>query len=498
MKTKWILTTIFALALSVSGMAKNVTISKEQMMDKIKGAWAGQVIGCTYGGPTEFRWQGMMIPDTIAIKYNDHCIKWHYDHDMGLYDDLYMDLCFLDVMHREGIDAPVRSHADAFANAGFMLWHANQAARYNILQGVYPPESGHWLNNPHADDIDYQIEADYAGIITPGMPNEASRISDKIGHIMNYGDGWYGGVFVGAMYSTAYFCNDVETVVSEALKTIPSRSRFYKCIADVIRWHKQYPTDWKRTWRLVQGRYSDVQGCPDGVMRPFNIDAVINSAYIVIGLLYGEGDFAKTLEISTRCGQDSDCNPASAGGVLGCMMGYSKIPECWMKNLYEVEDRNFAYTDISLNKAYDYSLSMATELVVRNGGRDLGGDLLVKVQKPKAVRFEQSFPGMKPIETFEGEDLESQKPIEFTGCGITVAGSWEGKAEDYVARIEIILDGKQYKIMEFPTKFHDRCAELCWIYGLEQGKHTLSFKHLNPNKDITIWCDNIVIYGKTK
>ena len=74
---------------------------------------------------------------------------------------------------------------------------------------------------------------------------------------------------------------------------------------------------------------------------PFNIDAVTNSAYILIGLLYGEGDFSKTLDIATRCGQDSDCNPASAGGILGAMLGYDNIPEKWMRNLREVEDMDF-------------------------------------------------------------------------------------------------------------------------------------------------------------
>ena len=53
-----------------------------------------------------------------------------------------------------------------------------------------PPASGHWKNNPHADAIDFQIEADFIGMICPGMVNTASDFSDKIGHIMNYGDGW--------------------------------------------------------------------------------------------------------------------------------------------------------------------------------------------------------------------------------------------------------------------------------------------------------------------
>ena len=165
------------------------TISKEKLMDKIKGGWAGQSIGCTYGGPTEFKYNGTMIQEYVPIVWPDGYIKWWYENVPGLYDDVYMDLTFVDVFDRLGLDAPVDSFAMAFATAGYTLWHANQSARYNILQGIMPPASGHWLNNPHADDLDYQIEADYAGLMSPGMPNTASEISDKIGHIMNYGDG---------------------------------------------------------------------------------------------------------------------------------------------------------------------------------------------------------------------------------------------------------------------------------------------------------------------
>ena len=77
--------------------------------------------------------------------------------------------------------------------------------------------------NPHADDIDYQIEADFAGLMNPGMPNSASEISDKIGHIMCYGDGWYGGVYVGAMYSLAFISNDIQSLVSTKNFLVTSR-----------------------------------------------------------------------------------------------------------------------------------------------------------------------------------------------------------------------------------------------------------------------------------
>lgn len=74
--------------------------------------------------------------------------------------------------------------------------------------------------------------------MNPGMPNSASQISDKVGHLMCYGDGWYGGVYVGAMYSLAFVSDDIQFIVTEALKTIPEESGFYKCIADVIEWYK--------------------------------------------------------------------------------------------------------------------------------------------------------------------------------------------------------------------------------------------------------------------
>ncbi|MBD0296333.1 MAG: ADP-ribosylglycohydrolase family protein, partial [Flavisolibacter sp.] len=177
-----------------------LAISRETLKDKIKGGWAGQTIGVTFGGPYEFRFQGTFIGDYQPLLWYDGYLKKTMLENPGLYDDLYMDLTFVDVFEKSGLNAPVDSFASAYADAGYMLWHANQAGRYNILNGIKPPQSGHWLNNPHADCIDYQIESDFAGLMSPGMPNTASAISDKIGHIMNYGDGWYGGVYVGALY----------------------------------------------------------------------------------------------------------------------------------------------------------------------------------------------------------------------------------------------------------------------------------------------------------
>jgi hypothetical protein len=504
--------TLAAVILSTENCSNNTSIpetyviTKSQLLDKIKGAWAGQTIGCTYGGPTEFRYNGTMIQDYIPIKWPDGYIKHWYEHTPGLYDDIYMDLTFVNVFDRLGIDAPVDSLAMAFATAGYTLWHANQSARYNILHGIMPPQSGHWLNNPHADDIDYQIEADYAGIMSPGMPNTASEISDKVGHIMNYGDGWYGGVYVGAMYTLAFISNDIEFIVTEALKTIPEKSTYYKCMRDVIAWHKQFPDDWKRTWFECEKKWSSDIGCPDGVFTPFNIDAVINSAYILIGLLYGEGDFHKTMDIATRCGQDSDCNPASVAGILGVMLGYSNIPEYWMKNLQEVEDMNFAYTGISLNKAYQMSFDQAIQVIEREGGKVEGENVTIVCQKPLPVHYEKSFDGLYPIEIKAlHKRIIDVGEFAFVGTGVVFKGgisssgggnnNVSAKNANYVAKVLVSMDGSEVETVSLPVDYRTRRNEIFWKYQLPNQGHTVTFKWLNPEEGIAINFYDAIIYS---
>lgn len=490
-----------ALLFASASFGKSITISKAVLMDKIKGGWAGKVIGCTYGGPTEFKYKDRMIPDDVEIKWPDHQIKWYYDHAPGLYDDIYMDLTFVDIFEKKGLDAPINDFANAFANAGYPLWHANQSARYNILiDKLMPPQSGYWKHNPHADDIDFQIEADYAGLMSPGMINTAVSYTDQIGHIMSYGDGWYGGVYVAAMFSLAFVSNDVNYIVKEALKTIPAQSTFYQCIADVIKWYKQNPADWKKTWQLVQDKYGKEIGCPDGVMSDFNIDAKINSAYCVMGLLYGEGDYSKSLEISTRCGQDSDCNPSTVGGILGTMMGYSQIPEYWMMPLKEVEERPFAYTDISLSKAYQMSYNQALKVIAKNSGKVTPKAVSIKTQNPKTVRLEQSFEGLALVGKvgLKNKPLDSLGEVKFTGCGVVLRGKLEADDKAYVGLLDVYIDGKKMKTVHLPASNHSRSNDIYWNYDLEQGDHVLTVKRLNPKDNVKTTAWSIVVYKKAK
>jgi len=483
---------------SVQKLPATITLTKQQLQDKIKGGWAGQTIGVTFGGPYEFRYQGSFIQDYQPLLWNSTVIKKNMLYNPGLYDDLYMDLSFVDVFEKYGLDAPVDSFANAFAHAGYTLWHANQGARYNILNGIKAPASGNWVNSTHADDIDYQIECDYAGLMSPGLPNTASAISDKIGHIMNYGDGWYGGVYIGAMYTLAFVSSDVPFIVEEALKTIPKQSKYYQCIADVIRWHKQYPADWHQTWYELQKKWSSDIGCADGIFSPFNIDATINSAYVVMGLLYGNGDFTKTLEVATRAGQDADCNPSSAGGVLGTIIGYDKIPAYWKQGLKEAEDIDFKYTTISLNKVYTIGFKHALENLKRNGGKEKDDNIIIKVQQPATVKLEQGFTGLYPVDKIEfGKDI-ADTSFSFEGTGFILRGSANkknDKEDDYVFKAELYIDGVKVETAELPTNYTIRRNELFWKYPLPKGRHTVRVKVLNPDDRYNLHSDDYIVYS---
>ncbi len=472
-------------------------ISLEELKDKIAGGWAGQTIGVTYGGPTEFRYNGTMIQPYEPIPWYDGYLLETFQKIPGLYDDIYMDFTFVEVLEEKGLDAQASDFADAFAHRDYLLWHANQMARYNVLQGKGPPASGHWRNNPEADSIDFQIEADFAGLMSPGMPNAASEISDRVGHIMNHGDGYYGGVYVAAMYALAFVEPDVGAVVAKALETIPPESDFRKTIEDVIRWHRQYPDDWRETWFEIEKKWSEDIGSPVGVFRAFNIDAKLNAAYVVMGLLYGGGDFQKTLDVSTRAGQDSDCNPSSAAGILGVILGYEEIPSTWKAGLPSIEALDFPYTKTSLREVYELSYRHALQSIERRGGRVSETEVEIPVEAPKVVPLERNFEGHYPVaELVLERDVRDETTFTFDGIGFAAFGqarSVDGK--DHVMEAELYIDGALVESFRLPTRESARRFIPVYRYELAPGRHEARVRIANPSDAHHLRLDYVIVYG---
>jgi len=457
-------------------------ISRAVLLDKIKGGWAGQMIGVAYGAPTEFKSNGKIgewvLPWTEGMLEN----TIHQD-------DLYVEMTFAKVMDDFGLEAITPQYGEAFKNSKYHLWHANAGARRALNQGVSAPWSGHPKYNFHANDIDFQIEADFIGLMCPGLPRESNKYCDRVGRVMNSGDGLYGGMFVCGMYSAAYFASDPHEVVAAGLACIPARSEYGRLIADLLRWHTQFPNDWRKVWQLVEDKWDRNDPCPDGFNVPFNIDAKLNGAYIAFGLLFGDADFEKTMEISTRCGQDSDCNPSSAAGVLGVMLGFDRSPAKFKAELPKLENTKFDYTDYSFNDIVKSTETRALKIIRATGGQVSDSQVVVKMQKPKAPKLEQWSPGIpdrrigagEAAWTWSGtwndergakfsETAGSEAVLKFEGVAVAVIGA----LTQLGGRADVYLDGtKQMLALDayIVPNTHDNV--LWQASGLKPGAHML-------------------------
>ncbi len=390
---------------------KSRRLTVKQYTDMMKAGWIGQMVGVGWGGPTEFRYKGTIIPEANMPEWKPKLVNQFKQ------DDIYVEMTFLRTMELHGLDVSIRQAGIDFANSGYNLWHANRVGRINLRQGIAPPDSGHPKFNTHADDIDYQIEADFAGLIAPGLPNTVIELGEKFGRLMNYGDGLYGGQFVGGMYAEAFFETNIEKIVRAGLECIPKGSQYHECITDVLMWYRQNPDNWQKTWRLINEKYHlnpqyrRFSCSPE--RREFNIDAKINGAYIVMGLLYGEGDPDKTIVISTRCGQYSDCNPSNAGGILFTTMGFSKLPERFKSALDPAG--KFSHTPYNFPKLIEVCEKLVRQAVVQAGGKmeknDNGEDVFViPVAKPRPSRLEQCWqPGLIANSRFTKAEFDEIK-----------------------------------------------------------------------------------------
>lgn len=338
------------------------TISVEDYRDKMAGGWFGQIIGVTYGAPTEFKKAGTLFEDKELPVWTDATANNCFGQD-----DLYVEMTFLNSLDKHGIDVSSRKAGIDFANSRYRLWCANHNGRNNLRRGIAAPSSSHPKNHPSTDDIDYQIEADFSGIIAPGMPQRVVKLGEQFGRIMNYGDGLYAGQFIGGMYAEAFFENDRVKTVEAGLKCIPQSSKYAQMVRDMLEWYKADPVDWKKAWKLAVDKYGTKDSPMVGKVSFPAIDVKINGACVLLGYLWGDGDIMKTAKISTAAGYDSDCNPSSSVGVLGVQIGYKNLgPEYTAKFIRDVK---WEFTDYDFDTLLAVSERITKKIIDAEGGR---------------------------------------------------------------------------------------------------------------------------------
>ncbi|MFN8581644.1 MAG: ADP-ribosylglycohydrolase family protein [Gemmatimonadaceae bacterium] len=460
-----------------------------RLEDKIRGGWAGQMIGVSFGAPTEFQYLGRIIPEDSLPTWQPDMVKDALDQD-----DLYVDMTLASVLDDKGLDATTDDFGAMFRNAKYHLWHANLAARRALKRGIPATLSGTPSYNAHANDIDFQIEADFVGLMSPGLPQSATNICLRAGRVMNSGDGVLGGVFVSGMYAAAFFEHDTRRIVEAGLASLPPGSPYARIISDVLEWSRQFPDDWMHVWQMVNEKWDRREPCPAGALHPFNIDAKLNGAYVALGLLYGAGDFRKTITIATRAGQDSDCNPASAAGVLGVVLGFEAIPDEYKRGIAQIADEKFSYTSYTFNTIVASTLRRAVALARRHGARVDGDSLRINIEPPKPAEVRTWDDYGSPTErvsiadrrwTFRGawhasprngtpveqrsDSAGAEASISFQGTGVIVGGTYlkaGGTADVY-------LDDKLQRTVDvYSDEDADKTDEDVWhAFGLAPGTH---------------------------
>ena len=355
---------MMAIVLSLPVRAEQV-ITADELADKMRGMWLGQLIGNCAGRSTEGVYIGSAPNLNPPVPW---VIKQEWDGD----DDTDIEYVAMHILESHGFDCNSQEMASEWLQhiiIGSGVFIANKQARYLMDDGFLPPETGSRTYNEHWYSIDSQITTETLGAVSPGLVQSAVDTAGKFARISNEGFPTHAAQLYAAMYAKAFFEPNVVTLVTESLDAIPVTSRTYAVASDVLDWYLADASDGVLDWSATRGKlYDYYQGTYSFGRQYVWLESTINAGATVLCLLYGQGDFKETVQIGVLAGWDCDCNPATAGGLIGIIDGYSGLPAdltdpCTCGNVYKNVYRP-DLPDAGLGKPqYEAITSIASRLV---------------------------------------------------------------------------------------------------------------------------------------
>jgi hypothetical protein len=371
---------IILLAASTTALvqAADRRITLADYRDKVYGAWAGQIVGASYG----FNFEGK-ARNAIEL---DHYIN-HYEAAL-VDDDYYYEMVALFGFERHGLNMTVEQLGEMWKEYRAGTWGSSEQTRLALERGIKAPDTGSPRYNRWFHTIGPQFSSDIYGMISPGMVNLAGTVARRYSHINGYAEGSDGAVFVAACISEAFFEKNPVKIVRQAAQLINPGSNYRKAIDFVIAGYEQ-----GKDWRAIAAE-SEARWRPD---YPQLNNSVANGALVAIGILFGEGDFMKSLNVTTQVGDytDADCNAANVSSVVGAMKGFSAIPKQFLEPMH-----NRIYGDhmgpLKLNRVVDEKIDdiarrvaeMGQKNVLANGARLKGETLEIPQQKVQTQALE--------------------------------------------------------------------------------------------------------------
>jgi ADP-ribosylglycohydrolase len=324
-------------------------IAESTLRDKIEGYWIGQLVGNYMGFPFENLYTDQSIPVFIDRYYDFRALD-SLDLKMNLNDrraytpimanamdgawsddDTDIEFVTLFAVEKYGLDLTYdeitmmwKKHINRF------IWSANRQARDLMEEGFKPPATGSKQHNPYWYRITSQLVNEIWSVFYPGMTSRAAERADWGAHIMC--DEWatHATITYGIMYSAAFFEKDVNKLVDLAIDFLPQDSPYREGLINVKKWHKENE-DWKETRKMIHDHYFN---SVNGFEIPYPVGgSVVNGLSGIMAILYGEGDFSRTVGIATSAGYDCDNQAATCGGLIGVIQGASSIPSYYTRGL---------------------------------------------------------------------------------------------------------------------------------------------------------------------
>ena len=281
-------------------------LNRERLRDKILGCWIGKNIGGTMGTPFEGKRMLLDIPGYTTPKGEPLAN-----------DDLDLQLVWLRAMEQVGPRALTANIlGDYWMTYISPHWNEYGISKCNMAHGLLPPASGEFCNDDWRHSNGAWIRSEIWACLAPGFPNVAIKyaiMDASIDHGVS--EGTYAEIFTAAMESLAFGETDIRTVVEMALEFIPEGCRLAQCVRLVLREYDQ-GTPYRDVRNMLVEQTADMGW----------FQAPANVSFAVIGMIYGEGDFEKSLIYAINCGDDADCTAATCGAVLGILCGAAGIP----------------------------------------------------------------------------------------------------------------------------------------------------------------------------
>ncbi|MCC7353316.1 MAG: ADP-ribosylglycohydrolase family protein [Anaerolineae bacterium] len=336
-----------------------VDADTERLYDRIYGAWLARCAGCTLGKPVE-GWHRekiarylKMLDDAPLTDYfraldnppkefrfhraSGECLRGRI-RAMARDDDIDYTILGLHLLESKGRDFRTEDVADAWLTLlpYQMVYTAERAAYRSLVEGRVAPETATY-RNPCREWIGAQIRADAWGYANPGNPERAAEYAWRDARLSHVKNGIYGEMWVAAMLAAALAGDKlaignkgaarerIENVIGAGLGEIPAQSRLAEAIRETLTVARE-EASWEDAWDRLMAKYSHYHW----------IHTINNAICVALGLLYGQGDLGQTICVAVACGFDTDCNGATAGSVLGAMLGAKALPEKWVSPLNDL------------------------------------------------------------------------------------------------------------------------------------------------------------------